>query len=165
MSQDPELTAMLNTVRGLKQLLGGGFLGLRARRNHAVFTRAREKGVTPATVLATRDFGDDGIYHVVAFSTGTSGIDPGRLAQIRHLAEGFADELRAHGYPYYDTPTVWDGDGTLWISRKSLIRDLSVPAEDLYVFPLQQGSVGPAGVPKHVAWAMVDGKLHIVVPG
>ncbi|MFF9352773.1 hypothetical protein [Streptomyces sp. NPDC014734] len=162
MSQNPQLTAKLASVDGLKELFGGGLFGKRAKKNHALFSGAASKGVARATVLATRDYGDDNVYHVVAFSTGRDPIDGARLAALRQRAEGVADELRTHGYFYYDTPTVWDGDGKIWISEKPLFRDLGAPAEGLYVFPLQESAT--ASAPTDVAWAVVDGKLHIVVP-
>ncbi|MFB6814524.1 hypothetical protein ACFCV8_08255 [Streptomyces sp. NPDC056347] len=162
MSQNVQLTAKLDSVDGLKELFGGGLFGKRAKKNHALFSQAAVKGVARATVLATRDYGDDDVYHVVAFSTGPDAVAEDRLAGLRRRAEELADELRSHGYFYYDSPTVWDGDGKLWISKKPLFRDLSAPAEGLYVFPLQESAT--ASAPTDVAWAVVDGKFHIVVP-
>ncbi|MFF1644538.1 hypothetical protein [Streptomyces sp. NPDC058240] len=161
MSQNPQLTGKLDSVEGLKELFGGGLFGKRAKKNHALFSGATAKGVARATVLATRDYGDDNVYHVVAFCTGQDAIADARIAELRQRAEGIADELRTHGYFYYDTPTVWDGDGKIWISKKPLFRDLGAPTEGLYVFPLQESAT--ASAPTDVAWAVVDGKLHIVV--
>ncbi|MDH6125497.1 hypothetical protein [Kitasatospora sp. GP82] len=161
MSQNPGLTSKLDSVEGLKELLGGGLFGRRAKKNHDLFSRASTKGVARASVLATRDYGDSNVYHVVAFSTGPDAIPEARLAGLREQAESIADELRTHGYFYYDTPTVWDGDDRIWISKKPLFRDLSVPTEGVYVFPLQES--GTAGTPSDVSWAVVDGKLHIAV--
>ncbi|PZT72788.1 MULTISPECIES: hypothetical protein [unclassified Streptomyces] len=163
MSQNPQLASKLDSVEGLKELFGGGMFGKRAKKNHALLARASEKGVARATVLATRDYGDGNIYHVVAFSILQDAPASARLDAIRRQAENMADELRSHGYFYYGTPVVWDGDGKTWISEKSLFRDLSVPGEGLYVFPLQESAT--ASAPTDVAWAMIDGKLHIVVPG
>ncbi|MFJ2894442.1 hypothetical protein ACIO87_06110 [Streptomyces sp. NPDC087218] len=162
MSQNPQLTRKLDSVEGLKELFGGGLFGKRAKKNHALFSRASAKGVARATVLATRDYGDDNVYHAVVFSTGQTPLAEAQLAGLRRQAEGIADELRTHGYFYYDTPTVWDGDGKIWISKKPLFRDLGAPAEGLYVFPLQESAT--ATTPTDVAWAVIDGKLHIVVP-
>lgn len=159
MTQNPTLTARLDSVEGNKKLFGGGLFGGRAKKAHALYARADRKGVAPAVVLAKRDYGDDNIYYALAFSTGDA-IPADQVTELSNAAESIADDLRNHGY-LYETPVPWDGGGKIWIKDRPEFRNLSRPDSGTYVIPLQLLS-GEAA-PKHIAWGIVDDSLHVAV--
>lgn len=154
-----DIAAKLDDFAYQKSNFGGFLMNKRAKTSHALWTGSTDKGVTELTILATRDYGDDNVYDVAAFTL--DGLVPPAIAQelapqAEHLAD--AANLREHGY-LYDSLEPWDGGGKVWISKKPEFRNLSRPADGVYVVPIQR--LATAGAPHWLAWVRKDGQLYI----
>ncbi|WP_022900487.1 hypothetical protein [Humibacter albus] len=161
MTTREEITAKLDDFAFQKKNFGGFMMNKRAKTSHALWTSTSDKGVTELSLLTTRDYGDDNVYDVAAFTL--DGVVPGEvLAQLAPEAERLADvaNLRANGYTY-SSLEAWDGGGRTWIKDKPAFRDLSRPEHGVYVIPIQR--LTASREPHWLAWVRVDGELSIGV--
>jgi len=161
MTSRAEIAAKLDDFAFQKANFGGFLMNKRAKNSHALWTRNSDKGVTELALVATRDYGDDNIYDVAAFTLdGTVPEDV--LAELRPQAEALSDSanLREHGYTYSDL-SPWDGGGTTWISKKPQFRDLGRPDRGVFVIPIQR--LAGEDRPRWLAWVRENGQLHIAI--
>ncbi|MDR2999518.1 MAG: hypothetical protein LBU78_15490 [Microbacterium sp.] len=161
MTTRAEIAAKLDDFAYQKKHFGGFLMNKRAKVSHALWTSAADKGVTELTILTTRDYGDDNIYDVAAFTLdGTVPADV--VAALAPKAEQLADaaNLREHGYTY-DSFEPWDGGGSIWISKKPEFRNLSVQEQGVYVIPIQR--LAGDGEPHWLGWVRKDGQLSIAI--
>lgn len=161
MTTRDEIAAKLDDFAYQKKNFGGFLMNKRAKTSHALWTSATEKGVTELTVLATRDYGDDNVYDVAAFTL-QGPVPADVVAELAPKAEQLADavNLRAHGY-VYSSLGPWDGGSTIWIKDHPAFRDLSRPDLGVYVIPIQR--LAASGVPQWLAWAKANGSLNIAI--
>lgn len=161
MTSRTEIAQKLEDFSYQKKKFGGFLMNKRAKASHAMWTSATRKGVTELTLLATRDYGDDNVYDVAAFTLDGT-VPDGAIARLAPVAEQLADELnlREHGYTY-DSLVPWDGDGKVWISKKPEFRNLSDPAQGVFVIPIQR--LAGEGTPHWLAWAETDSGLNIAI--
>jgi hypothetical protein len=160
MTTRAEIAAKLDDFAYQKANFGGFLMNKRAKSSHALWTGNRDKGVTELSILATRDYGDNNIYDVAAFTL--DGTVPREvLAELMSQAEALADRinLREHGY-VYSWLEPWDGGGTIWISKKPEFRALSRPEQGIYVIPIQRLS---GDEPHWLAWVRERGQLDIAI--
>ncbi|MCK2036596.1 hypothetical protein KZC51_10655 [Microbacterium sp. SSW1-49] len=160
MTTRAEIAAKLDDFAYQKANFGGFLMNKRAKNSHALWTGNRDKGVTELSLLATRDYGDNNIYDVAAFTL--DGTVPSEaLAELSSQAEALADRinLREHGY-VYTCLEPWDGGGTIWISKKPEFRALSRPEQGIYVIPIQRLS---GDEPRWLAWVREREQLDIAI--
>ncbi|WP_243225229.1 hypothetical protein [Microbacterium sp. CIAB417] len=161
MTSRAEIAAKLDDFAFQKVNFGGFLMNKRAKESHALWTGSSDKGVTELALVATRDYGDDNVYDVAAFTLdGTVPEDV--LAELRPRAEALADSanLREHGYVYSNLEP-WDGGGKIWISKKPQFRALSRPEQGVYVIPIQR--LSGLGEPRWLAWVREAGQLYIAI--
>lgn len=160
MTTRAEIAAKLDDFAYQKANFGGFLMNKRAKNSHALWTGNRDKGVTELSILATRDYGDNNIYDVAAFTLDGT-VPPEVLAELKSQAEALADRinLREHGY-VYSCLEPWDGGGTIWISKKPEFRALSQPEHGIYVIPIQRLS---ADEPRWLAWVREREQLDIAI--
>lgn len=153
------LAQYLDTLDGVKTLVGGGLFGGRAKKAFTVWSQAQPKGVSRAYVLAGYNF-DDNPYEVKAFSVhGT--IDQHTFAELSRQAHAVCQQhnLRAAGY-LYNGADRWE-DPVDWVRKNAApFRALSRPHTGIYVFAHQLLGT-ELGTSNHVAWGFVGGVLHI----
>ncbi|MGF6821303.1 hypothetical protein M2317_000189 [Microbacterium sp. ZKA21] len=161
MTSRAQIAANLDDFAFQKKNFGGFLMNKRAKNSHALWTRNSDKGVTELALIATRDYGDDNIYDVAAFTLDGT-VPDAVLAELRPLAEALSDSanLREHGYTYSDL-SPWDGGGTTWISKRPEFRALGRPEQGVYVIPIQR--LAGEEQPRWLAWVRENGQLHIAI--
>ncbi|WP_105567646.1 hypothetical protein [Microbacterium halophytorum] len=161
MTSRTEIATKLDGFAYQKANFGGFLMNKRAKNSHALWTGNTEKGVTELTILTTRDYGDDNIYDVAAFTL-HGDVPEDAVASLRPRAEQLADaaNLREHGYTYSDFEP-WDGGGRTWISKKPQFRELSIAERGVYVVPIQR--IAGEDAPHWLGWINAGGSLHIAI--
>lgn len=159
MTTRAEITAKLDDFAFQKVNFGGFLMNKRAKNSHALWTRNSDKDVTELSILATRDYGDNNVYDVAAFTLDGS-VPAEVLAELAPQAEALADRinLREHGY-VYSWLEPWDGGGSIWISKKPEFRALSRLDQGIYVIPIQR----LYGEPRWLSWVRESGQLNIAI--
>lgn len=161
MTLSDQIAAKLDDFAYQKANFGGFLMNKHAKTSHALWMSATDKGVTELALLTTRDYGNDNIYDVAAFSLDGL-VPPEVLDELAPRAEALADEvnLRAHGY-LYNSLEPWDGGEKIWIKDSPAFRELSLLDRGVYVIPIQR--LSGLDEPRWLAWVRKDGVLYVAI--
>lgn len=161
MTTREQIASKLDDFSYQKRNFGGFLRNKRAKTSHALWAGSQDKGVTGLALLTTRDYGNDNVYDVAAFTLDGT-VPQETLAELAPRAESLADSanLRAHGY-LYDSLEPWDGGGTIWISERPEFRELGRPDQGVYVIPIQR--LAGETEPRWLAWVREDGQLYVAI--
>lgn len=160
MTTRDEIFAKLDDFTYQKKNFGGFLMNKEAKRSHAMWTAATDKGVTELTLLATRDYGNNNVYDVAAFTL--HGDVPDEVAaELAPKAEYLADaaNLRAYGY-MYSWLVPWDGGARGQLKNYPTFRDLSLPDQGVYVIAIVRDPTNHED-PRWLAWVRENGTLNI----